>query len=139
MPAITRSTVTDSYLQLIHEFPLRRIKTVSEHSRAVKLVVRLSKAKPDRGAEEYFDVLVDLLADYEKREGLTVDSSNLSAADIVRHRINQRGLSISALAKLIGMQQSNLSEMLSGKRGWSKTAIRGLCAHLNIRADRFLA
>jgi antitoxin component HigA of HigAB toxin-antitoxin module len=35
--------------------------------------------------------------------------------------------------------QSNLSEMLSGKRNWSKTAIRGLASQLNIRADRFLA
>jgi len=28
--------------------------------------------------------------------------------------------------------------IFSGKRGWSKTAIRGVCSHLNIRAERFL-
>ena len=45
-------------------------------------------------------------------------------------------LNISAFAS---RPQSNLSEMLAGKRDWSKTAIRGLSRHLNIRAERFLA
>jgi antitoxin component HigA of HigAB toxin-antitoxin module len=53
-------------------------------------------------------------------------------------RIDERGLSVSALARLIGVPQSNLSEMLSGKRDWSKTAIRALAAHLHIAAGRFL-
>ena len=35
-------------------------------------------------------------------------------------------MSVSALARAIGVPQSNLSEMLAGKRDWSKTAIRGL-------------
>jgi hypothetical protein len=47
-------------------------------------------------------------------------------------------MSVSSLARLIGVPQSNLFEMLSGKRDWSKTAIRGLSTHLNIRVDRFL-
>ena len=46
-------------------------------------------------------------------------------------------MSVSALARLIGVPQSNLSEMLGGKRAWSKTAIRGLSEHLNIRPDHF--
>ena len=46
---------------------------------------------------------------------------------------------VSSLARAIGVAQSNLSEMLNGKRGWSKTAIRGLSAYLNIRAERFLS
>jgi hypothetical protein len=37
----------------------------------------------------------------------------------------------------VGVPQSNLSEMLAGKRDWSKAAIRGLSSHLNIRIDRF--
>ena len=63
-----------------------------------------------------------------------MDTSGVSAAELVRHRIEQRGMSVSAaLARAIGVPQSNLSEMLAGKRDWSKTAIRGLSRHLNIR------
>jgi len=137
MPATTRGHVADSYMELICEFPLRRLKSAAEHRRATKLVLRLSSAGSDRGVAEYVDVLVDLIADYERRSGQIVDTSKVSAADLVRHRIEERGLSVNALARLIGVPQSNLSEMLGGKRGWSKAAIRALSAYLNIRADRF--
>jgi antitoxin component HigA of HigAB toxin-antitoxin module len=141
MPATTKAkmSVPSRYMELIGEFPLRRITTAAVHARAKGLVLRLSSGKLDRGAADYLDVLVDLIADFEKRSGQTIDTGRTSAADIVRHRIEERGLSISALARLIGLPQSNLSEMLSGKRDWSKTAICGLSSHLNIRADRFLA
>ena len=138
MPATTRANVTDSYMELISEFPLRRIKTAADHVRATKMVLRLSVVGSDRGAADYLDVLVDLIADYEKRAGHVIDTSKVTAADLVRHRIEERGMSVSSLARLIGVPQSNLSEMLSGKRDWSKNAIRGLSSHLNIRADRFL-
>ena len=132
-------TVAGRYMELIGEFPLRRIKSASIHARAKALVLRLSSRKADRGTTDYLDVLADLIADYEKRSGQVIDTSKVSAADLVRHRIEERGLSISSLARLICLPQSNLSEMLSGKRDWSKTAICGLSAHLNIRAERFLS
>ncbi len=138
MPITTRNKVADSYMDLIAEFPLRRIKSASDHAKAKRLVLRLTAQQSDRGTAEYVDVLVDLIVDYEKRAGQSIDTSKVSAADIVRHRIDERGMSVSSLARLIGVPQSNLSEMLSGKRDWSKTAIRGLSAHLNIRPDRFL-
>jgi antitoxin component HigA of HigAB toxin-antitoxin module len=131
-------TVPDSYMDLIRKFPLRRLKTSAEHLRAKTLVLRLSPGKPSRGTADYLDVLIDLIADFEKRSGQAADTSELSAADLVRHRIEQRGMSISALAREIDVPQSNLSEMLSGKRDWSKAAIRGLAGKLNIRAERLL-
>jgi antitoxin component HigA of HigAB toxin-antitoxin module len=139
MPATNRANVNDSYMDLINEFPLRRIKTAADHLRATRLVLRLSAGESDRGEAEYLDVLIDLIADYEKRAGHAIDAAKVSAADLVRHRIEERKMSVSSLARLIGVPQSNLSEMLSGKRDWSKAAIRGLAAHLNIQADRFLA
>jgi antitoxin component HigA of HigAB toxin-antitoxin module len=139
MPVTTKKPTADSYMELIGEFPLRRIKTAAEHAKAKTLALRLSSHKADRGTTEYLDVLIDLVADFEKRSAQAVDLSRLSAADLVRHRIEQRGISVSALARQIGVPQSNLSEMLSGKRDWSKAAIRGLGEHLNIRAERFLA
>jgi HTH-type transcriptional regulator / antitoxin HigA len=136
--ATSNTTLADTYLELIHEFPLRRIKNDAMHAKATKLVLRLSKQRGDRGTTDYLDVLIDLIADYEKRTKQTLDSLKVSAADLVRHRIEQRRMSVSALARLVGVPQSNLSEMLAGKRDWSKAIIRGLASHLNIRADRFL-
>jgi HTH-type transcriptional regulator / antitoxin HigA len=138
MAVTANTTVADTYMELISEFPLRRIKTDAMHAKATKIVLRLSTQRADRGTTDYLDVLIDLIADYEKRSEQTLDSSKVSASDLVRHRLDERGMSVSALARLIGVPQSNLSEMLAGKRDWSKAAIRGLAAQFNIRTDRFL-
>jgi antitoxin component HigA of HigAB toxin-antitoxin module len=138
MAATRDAGITDTYMELIGEFPLRRIKSGTAHAKAKKLALRLSSQDADRGTSEYLDVLIDLIADYERRMGQTLDTAHLSIAELVQHRMLERAMSISSLARLIGIPQSNLSEMLSGKRDWSKTAIRGLVSHLNIRADRFL-
>jgi antitoxin component HigA of HigAB toxin-antitoxin module len=44
--------------------------------------------------------------------------------------MEENDLTISALAREIGVGQSNLSDILSGKREWSKTVIKRL-------SDRF--
>jgi|SRR5688500_838893 antitoxin component HigA of HigAB toxin-antitoxin module len=128
----------DTYFDLVRAFPLRRITSAADHATATKILLRLS-GKGDRGTRDYVDVLADLVVDYEKRAGYTIDTSDITAADLVRHKIEERGMSVSALAKQVGIAQSNLSEMLNGTRGWSKSAIRSLSKFLNIRAERFLA
>jgi antitoxin component HigA of HigAB toxin-antitoxin module len=70
--------------------------------------------------------------------GYTVDTSDVTAADVVRHLAEERGMSISQLAAAAGIAQSNLSEMLNGKRDWSKSAIRALSKMLHIPVERFL-
>jgi antitoxin component HigA of HigAB toxin-antitoxin module len=138
MPSTANANVADTYMELINEFPLRRLRSAADYSKAKKLVLRLSTLDANRGAADYLDVLVDLISDYEKRAKFLAESATVSAAELVRHRIEERNMSVSSLARLVGMPQSNLSEMLSGKRDWSKTAIRGLSAHLNIRMERFI-
>ena len=139
MRGTLKTSASDSYMQLIKELPLRKIRGAADHTSARKMILRLSKQTPDRGASDYLDVLAELVAEYERKSAQEAGGEKLSAADMVRHRIEERGMSISALAQTIGVPQSNLSEMLNGRRGWSKTVIRGLCAYLNIRAERFLA
>ncbi len=138
MPAITKKPSRDAYFNLVRAFPLRRITAASDHARALVIFRQLGDGT-DRGTRDYVEVLVDLIADYEKRAGFTFDTSGVTAADLVRHKIDERGMTVSALAKQAGIAQSNLSEMLNGTRGWSKTAIRSLSKLLNIRAERFLA
>ncbi len=138
MPTKTKTARRDTYFELVRSFPLRRITSASEHAKS-KRFFREHGHKTDRGTVDYLHVLVDLIVDYEKRAGFTIDTSDVTAADLVRHKIDERGMTVSALAKEIGMAQSNLSQMLNGTRGWSKAAIRALSKLLNIRAERFLA
>jgi antitoxin component HigA of HigAB toxin-antitoxin module len=130
--------MSDTYFELVREFPLRRLKNSAEHAQAAKLYLRLSVGKPDAGMREYAEVLVDLMGEYEKRAGYGLDTSKVTAADLIRHRLEARGMSVAALAKETGIPQPNLSAMLAGKRDWSKAAIRSLSGFFHIRAERFL-
>lgn len=138
MAQAVTTMATDSYFRLVQAFPLRRIASAAAHARAKAVYLRLNRGSLDRGQRDYLDVLADLIADYEER---TADESlgSVSAAELVRHRLEQRGMSVNALARMVGVSQSNLSDMLSGSRDWSKSAIRSISAYLSIRAERFLA
>jgi antitoxin component HigA of HigAB toxin-antitoxin module len=138
MSITTRKRSADTYFELVHAFPLRRLGSAAELIQAGEIYLRLSKSKADRGTRDYLDVLADLIAEYEKRTNQTIDTSHLSAADLIQHRLEERGMSVSALAREIGQPQSNLSDMLNGRRDWSKPAIRALAKMFNIRAERFL-
>ncbi len=139
MRSTTRSTVVDNtYLKLVRAFPLRRITSATQHARAKQVILNLSRSHSDSGTRDYVDVLVDLIADYEKRSSQSFDTSSVTAAQLVRHRLEERAMTVSALAKQIGIPQPHLSAMLNARRDWSKSAIRALSKMFNIRAERFL-
>ncbi len=137
MRTAIKRDVPDAYFKLVRNFPLRRIANAAEHARAKDIFLEFSSRKTNPGTRDYLDVLVDLIADYERRSNQAVDLGNVTAAELVRHRLHEKGISVNALAKKTGIAQSNLSEMLNGKRDWSKPAIRELTKLLNIRAERF--
>lgn len=122
------------------EFPLRKITGPGEHGQALAIVARFAGQEMiDEGIVDYLGVLIDLIVAYEKRASYATDTSGISAADVVRHLMAENNLTISGLAREIGVGQSNLSEMLSGKREWSKAAIRGLSERFSLNPMLFLA
>jgi antitoxin component HigA of HigAB toxin-antitoxin module len=138
MSTIRTKRGRDTYLDLVRRFPLRPIRSPAEHARAKRVYLLTSSRVRDRGTRDYLGVLADLIANYEQRTRQTVDTSGVTAADLVRHRMRERGLSISALARAIDVAQPNLSGMLSGRRAWSKAAVLSLSRMLTIPAERFL-
>ncbi len=130
----------DTYFELVRAFPLRRIKSNAEHSAAVaqltKVAVKHQDTK-DAGAIDYLDILARLIDDYERSAGMKLDLSHVKPSDLIHHLMAENGLSISGLARQIGMGQSNLSEMLSGRRDFSKAAIGKLCERFGIESSVF--
>lgn len=140
MHRTTTSLKMDTYFELVQRFPLRRLKSASDHARAVKFLAKVSlkhQGTRDRGIMDYLDMLADLIDQYERSARLKVNTSHRTPADVVRHLIEANGLTISALAKEVGIGQSNLSEMLSGRRDFSKTTIAKLCDRFGIEPAMF--
>src|SRR5947209_889544 len=116
------SPSTDRYFELVTEFPLRPIRSTELHQRAKKMLRSLGD-ETDTAVRDYKTVLITLIAAYEKDAGQRLDTSKLDASAIVYHLLAERSMSVNALAKKTQVAQSALSDMLNGKRDWSKSAI----------------
>ena len=127
----------EKYAALVRAFPLRPIRTRQIHEQANRVLRSLSG---ERGAavEDYKTVLVSLIEAYERDAGLRLDTSKVTAADVVRHLLEERSMSINAFAKEIGVAQSALSDMLNGKRDWSKSAIIAIADYFRLQPGIFL-
>lgn len=132
-----RDRGTDRYLELVTEFPLRPIKNDQEHQRATRIIRGLSE---ERGSavDDYITVLVDLVVKYEQEAGYRIDTSHITPADTIRFILEQREMSVNALAKAIKIPQSSLNDMLNDKRDWSKSAIIKLSDYFKLNPAMFL-
>jgi HTH-type transcriptional regulator/antitoxin HigA len=134
---LTKTSAADPYLQLVRSFPLRPIRTRTAHQQA-KAVLRSLVGARGAAARDYKVVLASLISDYERSANLRMDTSKVTAADVVQHLLGEQGMSVNALAKKVAIPQSSLSEMLSGRREWSKLAIVRVAGYFKLRTDLFL-
>jgi antitoxin component HigA of HigAB toxin-antitoxin module len=128
----------DPYLDLIRTVhPLRPIRTLQEHERAKTALRRLAgDRRPE--AIDFRKVLASIMATYEREAGHAIDTSHVSAASVVRHLLAERGQSLSGFAREIGLSQGTLSDMLNGKRQWSRSTVVKLCEHFGLSPALFL-
>ncbi len=140
MRSTGKTSISAGYFDLIKRFPLRRIRSKSDYESALHHLVRISlasQARKDAGVIDYVEMLGRLIDDYELSQGMKLDTSSVTPADVVRHLMEESGLSVSALARQTGIRQSNLSQMLSGRRDFSKSAIAALCNRFKLSPSVF--
>ena len=121
---VRRRKVADSYLELVMECPLASIKTESQLTVAQAMIDRLlTQGKMDDGEEMYLDALSDLVAAYEDVHCPIAPASD---ADMLRHLMEAKGVTQVELHRGTGIPKSTISEVLAGKKPFSKTLIRTL-------------
>jgi len=129
---------TDPYFDLIlNVHPLRPIRSDEEHQRAKRALLSLAGDKRAVVAE-FEKVLISIIETYEREKGMRLDTSGVSAADIVRHLLAERRMSVNAFAKARRISQSALSDMLNGKREWSKSVIINIAEYFCLNPGLFL-
>ena len=120
----------DSYLELVLEFPLTSIKSEEHLSVAQDIMDELlSKGKLSHGEEMYLDALSDLAAAYED-EHHPIDPA--SDADMLRHLMEAKGVTQVEVSQEAGISKSTISEVLSGKRPFSRQVIRKLASYFKV-------
>jgi HTH-type transcriptional regulator/antitoxin HigA len=134
MPTKSRLGLTgkdrDSYLDLVLSFPLASIGS-EEHLEAAQEVIDrlLVKGELDHGEAMYLDALSDLVAVYEDERH---DMEPASDADMLRHLIEAKGITQTQLSRDAGIAKSTISEVLAGKRPFSRQMIRRLADYFQV-------
>lgn len=120
----------DSYLELVMAFPLASIKAEKHRAEAQKVMDRmLAKGKLDGGKEMYLDALSDLVGAYEDEHHAITPASD---ADMLRHLLEAKGVNQAQLCRDTGLPKSTVSEVLSGKKPFSRQMIRKLAAYFKV-------
>ena len=120
----------DSYLDLVLAFPLASIKSEEQLAEAQTVMDRLlAKAKLLNGEEMYLDALSDLVAAYEDVHHTIEPASD---ADMLQHLLEAKGVTQTQLAKETGVAKSSISEVLAGKRPFSRRMIRKLADYFHV-------
>ena len=127
--------VTDSYWELVKRFPLIHIRDDDHLDEALAVLTSLLEQERDAGAQEYLDVLTDLVGAYED-EHVTIP--NVSEVDVLRELMRSNGLSQMELARRVGISQSTISAILSGARSLTKDQVVKLARFFGISPAAFL-
>jgi HTH-type transcriptional regulator/antitoxin HigA len=127
----------DSYLELVLAFPLASIQS-EEHLQAAQEVLDrlLIKGKWDDGEEMYLDALSDLVASYEDERHSIAPASD---ADMLRHLMEAKSVTQSQVSRETGIAKSTISEVLAGKKPFSRQMIRRLADYFHVDISLFAA
>jgi HTH-type transcriptional regulator/antitoxin HigA len=119
-----KGKVRDDYLELVMKFPLASLKSEEQFQNAQAVIDGLlAKGKLSVGEEMYVDALSDLVATYEDAHYPIEPASD---ADMLRHLMEAKGITQAELHRDTGLAKSSISEVLAGRKPFSRQMIRKL-------------
>jgi HTH-type transcriptional regulator / antitoxin HigA len=122
----------DSYLGLVMAFPLASIKSDEQLQEAQKVMDQLlARGELDDGEEMYLDALSDLVAAYEDEYHAIEPASD---AEMLRHLMEAKGVTQAQLSRDTTIPKSTISEILAGKKPFSRQVIRKLADYFGVDA-----
>ena len=131
-----RGKVRDDYLASIRSFPLTSIRSEDEFEAAQKIMDRLlANERLSAGVVMYLDALSDLVGSYEDQHYPITPASD---AAMLRHLMEAKGITQAELHRGTGIAKSTISEVLAGKKPFSRQMIRTLAEFFDVDA-RMLA
>ena len=123
----------DSYLELVTAFALASIKSDEQLQEAQNVMDQLlARGRLDDGEEMYLDALSDLVAAYEDEHYAIEPASD---AEMLRHLMEAKGVKQAQLSRETTIPKSTISEILAGKKPFSRQLIRKLADYFNVDAS----
>ncbi|HMF18486.1 MAG TPA: helix-turn-helix domain-containing protein [Gemmataceae bacterium] len=128
-----RRKIAGSYLKLDLIFPLVSIKSETQRFAAQAMIDQLlAKGKLHKSEESYLDALSNLVEAYEDVHFPIAPASD---ADMLRHLMEAKGITQAELHRQAGIPRSTISEILAGKKPFSRNVIRSLADLFQVDAS----
>ncbi len=125
----------DRYLELVHRFPLRPIRSDAELEDAIRVIDSLlDRDDLTPPEDDYLDVLSDLVEVYEEQ---AIPIEPLGDAELLRLLMNAKGVTQAKVAREVGIAESTISELLSGKRKLNRKQIGKLARYFRVEPGSF--
>jgi len=120
----------DSYLELVLDFPLASIKSDDHLEEAQRVMdVLLARGVLNEGEETYLDALSDLVGAYEDEHHAIEPASD---AEMLQHLLTAKGVTQSQLSRDAAVPKSTISEVLKGKKRFSRQMIHKLADSIRV-------
>src|SRR5690349_5894294 len=111
-----RPAVTEEYLDLVKEFPLRPLRNEVEHGAAGQILDRLlGRDDLSEGQRDYLAALVRFVEDFEQKK-FASQAKGLGPIELLKHLMEENEMSTTDLGYVLG-SRGLASEVLNGKRG----------------------
>ena len=138
-PCVRTRTIPTHWDDLVSSFlKLRPITSHSAYEKAIKILSRIAiLPNLNKAQSDYFEVLSDLVVKYESKHW-TIDTSDISAIDILKSFMEDHNMNATDLSRLISKDRTIGSKILSGKRKLTTGQIKILSNHFKVSTDLFI-
>lgn len=116
---------------------LRPIRDEVDADNATELIDVMAGHKLTPGQDDYLDALATLLDAYESEHD-AMPTGKLRGIAALKALLDENGMNVSDLARLLGVHRTHGSKILLGTRGLSAWNIKTLCERFAVSADLFI-
>ena len=129
------SKIPKEYSRLVAMYPPRPIHDATDASNLGEVIGSMTGYKLNQDQQDYLTLLVSILRTWQSSLS---KRPRIPTHEMVEFLMEQNDMTQTDLAKLLGVRQSLVSMMLSGKRAFSKASIKILCDRFHVDARMFL-
>ena len=135
----TTNVASPSYITLIRRYPLRPIRTKAGYKVASAVLDGLAvrgEDDLDDGERDYLETLELLIEAYDSQH-FRIGPDQRAPSERLKYLMGQSGTNPVELMKVLGVSQSLVSLLLSGKRELTRSHIVKLADHFNVDPSYF--
>lgn len=131
--------IPKTWIKIVEKLvPLRPISSETAYRKALQVLeVLAERPTMNKAQSDYFEVLSNLVADYES-QNYSIDTSDVSVVDILHSFIEDHDMNASDLGRLIGRDRTLGHKILTGKRKLTTEQIKILSDTFKVSTDLFI-